>query len=38
MNREQQYILTIQNGDVFKEVDVSGQKPSLKIGPLQDCG
>ena len=38
MNREQQYILTIQNGDVFKEVDVSGQTPSLKIGTLQDCG
>lgn len=37
MNREQQYILTIQNGDVFKEVDVSGQTPSLKIGTLQDC-
>lgn len=36
-NSEQSYILTIQNADVFKEVDVSGQTPFLKIGTLQDC-
>ena len=34
---EQRYILTIQNKNIFKEVDVSKDTPLLKIGTLQDC-
>ena len=34
---EQRYILTVQNKDIFKEVDVSKDTPLLKIGTLQDC-
>lgn len=36
MNAER-YILTVQNNNVFKEVDVSKDTPILKIGTLQDC-
>jgi S-DNA-T family DNA segregation ATPase FtsK/SpoIIIE len=34
---DQRYILTIQNNNIFKEVDVSAETPSLKIGTLQEC-
>jgi S-DNA-T family DNA segregation ATPase FtsK/SpoIIIE len=34
---EQRYILTVQNSNIFKEVDVSADTPSLKIGTLQEC-
>ncbi|MDR1320313.1 MAG: type VII secretion protein EssC [Gracilibacteraceae bacterium] len=34
---EQRYILTIQNSNIFKEVDVSKDTPLLKIGTLQEC-
>lgn len=33
----QRYILTIQNENIFKEVDVSNDTPFFKIGTLQDC-
>ena len=34
---EQHYLLTIQNRDIFKEIDVSKDTPLLRIGNLQDC-
>lgn len=34
---KQRYILTIQNNNIFKEVDVSGETPLIKIGTTQDC-
>lgn len=33
----QQYILTIWNSDIYKEVDVVPDTRQLKIGTLQDC-
>jgi len=33
---KQRYILTVQNSDIFKEVDVSNERPVIKIGTLQD--
>lgn len=35
--KEQRYILTIQNSNIFKEIDVSNDTPLLKIGTLQEC-
>ncbi|MCL2391598.1 MAG: type VII secretion protein EssC [Oscillospiraceae bacterium] len=37
MSKKQRYILTIQNSNVFKEVDVSSDTPEIKIGTLQEC-
>ena len=34
---EQRYILTVQNKNIFKEVDVSKDTPLLRIGTMQDC-
>ncbi len=34
---ENRYILTIQNRDVFKEVLVTDETASIKMGTLQDC-
>lgn len=36
MNK-QRYILSIQNNDIFKEIEVSDDTPLLRIGTLQDC-
>lgn len=35
--KEQRYILTIQNNNIFREVDVSRDTSLLKIGTLQEC-
>ena len=34
---QQRYILTVQNSNIFKEVDLSADTPFLKIGTLQEC-
>ena len=34
---KQRYILTVQNKDIFKEVDVCEDTPQIRIGTLQDC-
>lgn len=34
---QQRYILTVQNSNIFKEVDLSSDTPVLKIGTLQEC-
>lgn len=34
---QQRYILTVQNSNIFKEVDLSADIPLLKIGTLQEC-
>lgn len=36
MNKER-FILTIQNTNVFKEVDISDDTPEVRIGTTQDC-
>lgn len=33
----QRYVLTLQNADVFKEVELSAEQPQLRVGTLQDC-
>lgn len=35
--KKQRYVLTIQNSNILKEVDVSTETPFIKIGTMQDC-
>ncbi len=35
---DHRYILTVQNSNIFKEIDIVPDVPVVKIGTLQECG